>query len=358
LSCVYGVVLDAGVLPLSDARSIGLKIKMKHVVSIKGLSKRFGQIQALNDVSFEVSSHSIFGLLGPNGAGKTTLFSIVADFLKADTGTVEVLGINTRYISRLRGRMSILPQDAQFQRNVPILDQLVFFRLLAGRTKQQAQEEVIHSLDMVGLQSYAKRRVGSLSHGMVKRLGIAQAFLGHPEVILLDEPTAGLDPAGARQIRDLIKQLRQRATVMVSSHNLAEIQELCDYVAILNHGALVLAGSVDEITRADREYNLCLSRPLQNSELERLSSIEGVRNIKMLSHPGANHGKGSAEYLVTLNLSADHVNQDAVIGAILRGVLDMGVTPRKLVEGRSLESHFLEVTGGQSGDSVILDHAE
>jgi len=136
---------------------------------------------------------------------------------------------------------------------------------------------------------------------------------------------------------------------MVSSHNLAEIQELCDHVAILNVGNLVLAGSVDEITRADREYNLCLSRPLQNKELERLSSIEGVRSIKMLSHSGANQGKGSAEYLVTLNLSADHVDQDSVIAAILRRVLDMGVTPRKFGEGRSLESQFLEVTGGQSG---------
>jgi len=328
---------------------------MQHVVSINGLSKSFGRIQALKNVSFEVPPHSIFGLLGPNGAGKTTLFSIVADFLKADAGTVEVLGIETRHISRLRGRLSILPQDAQFQRNVPIVDQLVFFRLLAGQTKPQAQEEVLRSLDMVGLQSYAKRRVGSLSHGMVKRLGIAQAFLGQPEVILLDEPTEGLDPAGARQIRDLIKQLQQRATLLVSSHNLAEIQELCDHVAILDHGNLVLAGSVDEITRSDREYNLCLSRPLQDSELERLTSIDGVRDIKMLSQAGADPAKGSAEYLVTLDLSADHVTQDAVLADILRRVLDMGVTPRKLAEGRTLESHFLQVTGGQTGDVITLD---
>ena len=318
---------------------------MMHAVSIKGLSKRFGRIQALRNVSFEVPSHSIFGLLGPNGAGKTTLFSIVADFLKADAGTAEVLGIDTQYISRLRGRLSILPQDAQFQRNVPILDQLVFFRLLAGRTKKQAQEEVMHSFDLVGLKSFAKRRVGSLSHGMVKRLGIAQAFLGHPEVILLDEPTAGLDPANARQIRDIIKQLQQRATIMVSSHNLGEVQELCDHVAILDHGNLVLAGSVEEITRADREHNLCLSRPLQSGELEQLSSIEGLRSIKMLSHPGADRDKRPAEYLVTLDLSGDNVDQDAVIAAILRRVLDMGVTPRRLAEGRSLETQFLQVTG-------------
>ncbi len=324
---------------------------MTNVVSIKELSKKFGRIQALNKVSFDIPSNSIFGLLGPNGAGKTTLFSIIADFLKADAGTVEVLGIDTRYISRLQGRLSILPQDSQFQRNVPILDQLVFFRLLAGRTKKQANEEVLHSLELVGLKSVAKRRVNSLSHGMVKRLGIAQAFLGSPEVILLDEPTAGLDPASARQIRDLIKQLQQHATIVVSSHNLDEVQELCDHVAILDHGNLVLAGSVDEITRADREYNLSLSRPLKESELEKLTSIEGVRSIKMLSIPAASQNKKSTDYLVTLNLSADHLDQDAVITPVLRTLLDMSVTPRKLTEGRSLETQFLEVTGAQSDSS-------
>jgi ABC-2 type transport system ATP-binding protein len=321
---------------------------MTNVVSIKELSKKFGRIQALNKVSFDIPSNSIFGLLGPNGAGKTTLFSIIADFLKADAGTVEVLGIDTRYISRLQGRLSILPQDAQFQRNVPILDQLVFFRLLAGRTKKQANDEVLHSLELVGLKSVAKRRVNSLSHGMVKRLGIAQAFLGNPEVILLDEPTAGLDPASARQIRDLVKQLQQHATIVVSSHNLDEVQELCDHVAILDHGNLVLAGSVDEITCADREYNLSLSRPLKENEIEKLTSIEGVRSIKMLSTAAASQSKKSTDYSVTLNLSADHLDQDAVIAPVLRALLDMSVTPRKLTEGRSLETQFLEVTGVQS----------
>jgi len=324
---------------------------MTNVVSIKGLSKRFGRTQALDNVTFDVPTNSIFGLLGPNGAGKTTLFSIVADFLKADAGTVEVLDIDTRYISRLQGRLSILPQDAQFQRNVPILDQLVFFRLLAGSSKQQAQDEVMQSFDLVGLKSVAKRRVGSLSHGMVKRLGIAQAFLGRPEVILLDEPTAGLDPANARQIRDLIKQLQQQATIVVSSHNLDEVQELCDHVAILNHGKLVLAGSVDEITSADREYNICLSRPLQDNELEKLNSIRGVNIIKLLPQTGKSPSKDSAEYLITLNLSEDNINQDAIITAILRNILDMDIAPRKLAEGRSLETQFLEVTGGETEDS-------
>ncbi len=309
---------------------------MTQAIQIHGISKRFGRIQALKSVSFDVPAHSIFGLLGPNGAGKTTLFSIVANFLKADAGQVEVLGFDTRRISKLQSRLTILPQDAQFQHNVPILDQLVFFRLLDGRSRQQAEEEVHHTLGLVGLESVAKRRVGSLSHGMLKRLGIAQAFLGHPEVILLDEPTSGLDPVNVRQIRDLIKKLQERATIVVSSHNLGEIQELCDHVAILDVGELVLAGSVDEITRAGREYELHLSRPLADGELEQLQTLDGIRSLR---------DTGPASYMVAFDLSEDGTDVDRMIANLLRRLLDLEITPRKLTEGRSLETHFLQVTG-------------
>ena len=313
-----------------------------HTIRINGISKSFGRIQALDSVTFDVPPRSIFGLLGPNGAGKTTLFSLVANFLKANAGSVEVLGIDTRRISQLRGRLSIFPQDAAFQQNVPILNQLVFFRLLGGRTRQEAKKEVMQTLELVGLESVAKRRVGTLSHGMIKRLGIAQAFLGRPEVILLDEPTAGLDPASAHQTRDLIKKLQERATIMVSSHNLAEIQELCDHVAILDLGKLVFAGSVEDITRADCEYDLELSRPLQDGEVERLSSLTGLRDIRSMAVVNANGSVGSASYVVTFDVSHD---QDAIVADLLRNVLDMGITPRKFTQSRSLEKHFLEVTG-------------
>ena len=315
---------------------------MLHTIRINDVSKSFGRTQALNSVSFNVPPRSIFGLLGPNGAGKTTLFSIIANFLKPNAGTVQVLDIDTRRIAQLQGRLSIFPQDAEFQRNVPILNQLVFFRLLGGCTHQQAKKEVMETLELVGLESFAKRRVGTLSHGMIKRLGIAQAFLGHPEVILLDEPTSGLDPASAHQIRDLIKKLQERATIMVSSHNLAEIQEFCDRVAILDLGKLVFAGSVEDITRADREYELDLSRPLRPPELERLSSLLGLRDIKPAASVAAARSVAVPSYLVTLDLSHE---PDAIVAALLRNLLDMDITPRKFTQSRSLEKHFLEVTG-------------
>jgi ABC-2 type transport system ATP-binding protein len=311
---------------------------MTPAVRIQNVSKRFGDIQALIDVGFDVPPHSIFGLLGPNGAGKTTLFSIVANFLKADSGAIEVLGRSTRRISELQGRLTILPQDAAFQRSTPILQQLVFFRMLDGQDRATAEQEVNRTLELVGLDDYAKRGARALSHGMMKRLGVAQAFLGTPEVILLDEPTSGLDPANARQIRDLILELRERTTIVISSHNLAEIQDLCDHVAILDKGRVVACGSVAELTSSSRELDLRLSRRLGEDELARLSSLDVVASVD---------GHAAPDYAVRLDLDEDRDWDDAV-ASVLRTLLDLGTVPRRFYEGQSLEQHFLAVTGGNA----------
>ena len=312
-------------------------------VTIDGISRSFGRIKALDQVTFTIEPQSIFGLLGPNGAGKTTLFSIVANFISPDAGRVAVLGVDVRQVARLQGRLTILPQDALFQRNVPILEQLVFFRLLDGRARSEAVAEVKRTLEMTGLGEYMNRRVHSLSHGMVKRLGVAQAFLGEPEVILLDEPTSGLDPANARTIRDLIRELQSRATVVISSHNLAEIQDLCDHVAILDKGRLVTCGAMADITRSGRKLELRLSRPLEPEEIDKLTALDRVGTVT----PDGRDRLSLSLDLTGLAQDASTADAvDRVIGALLRTLLEMGVTPRGLTEGSTLEEHFLEVTGG------------
>jgi ABC-type multidrug transport system ATPase subunit len=309
---------------------------MAEALRIQNLSKRFDKIQALDDVTFDVPMGSIFGLLGPNGAGKTTLFSIAAGFLGADGGSLRVLGTDIAHVSELQGRMTILPQDAAFQRNVPIVEQLAFLRRLDGSDAATAQREVEEAMERVGIAQYKKRGVHALSHGMLKRLGIAQAFLGQPELILLDEPTSGLDPQNARQIRDLVRELQRsrRVTTVISSHNLAEIQELCDHVAILDRGRLVIAGSVQEITRQGRRIEVTTSRPLVESDRAHLRMV-AVSTIEEL---------GPHRYRLQLALSDGQSADDAVI-AVMRAILDLGIAPRAMTEGNTLEEYFLSVTG-------------
>ncbi len=316
---------------------------MADALRIHNLSKRFDRTVALDDVSFTVPVGSIFGLLGPNGAGKTTLFSIAAGFLKADAGTLNVLDTDVDHISQLQGRMTILPQDAAFQRNVPLLQQLVLLRRLDGSDVATAEREVDETLEKVGLAQYRKRGVHALSHGMLKRLGIAQAFLGQPELILLDEPTSGLDPQNARQIRDLVRELQQSraVTTLISSHNLGEIQELCDHVAILDKGRLRVSGSVGELTRQGRMIEVTFARPLAPPELAALRALPAV---------GALEDRGPARYRLVLSIPAGADAEQTGIG-VMRSLLDLGVAPRSISEGNSLEEFFLSVTGA-GGDTV------
>jgi ABC-type multidrug transport system ATPase subunit len=309
---------------------------MGDAITIEKVSKTFGQQRALNEVSFAIPERSVFGLLGPNGAGKTTLFSIIANFLKASSGTVRVLGIDVENIGELQGRLSILPQDAQFQSNVPVREQLEFFCLLAGMSKAAATAETTRVLEMVGLLDSQKKNARSLSHGMTKRLGIAQAFLGKPEVVILDEPTAGLDPVNASQVRTLVREIKQKAdaTLVISSHNLAEIQELCSMVAILDRGVLKECRSVAELTETAGVVRFTFGRRLSDDEQAKLSSLPGVTGVTVDTQD---------EYHVAIQ-PPDGKSVQNLIAELVTALAQAGLVPRSVKEGASLEEKFLEVT--------------
>ncbi len=307
-------------------------------ISIKNVTKVFGRQRALDRVSFDIPHKSVFGLLGPNGAGKTTLFSIIANFLKATEGDIQVLGVSVDRIGDLRGRLTILPQDALFQSNVPVREQLEFFAMLNGMSKTEAADETTRVLTMVGLLDAQKKNARALSHGMTKRLGIAQAFMGKPEVIVLDEPTAGLDPVNAAGVRALINDIKRKAdaTLVISSHNLAEIQEMCAAVAILDHGKLVEHKTVAEITQSTGHVRFTFGRRLVDAEVAVLNAQPGI---------GAVTVDTQGEYTVELRPTAAQT-PDQLIGVLVAELAKNGLVPRSVKEGASLEEKFLEVTRG------------
>ena len=305
-------------------------------VTVRNVSKIFGKQRALDDVSFDIPANQVFGLLGPNGAGKTTLFSIMANFLKPASGAIEVLGVNVENIGSLQGRLTILPQDALFQGNVPVREQLEFFGRLNGMSKADANLDATRVLTMVGLMEAEKKNARALSHGMTKRLGIAQAFMGKPEVIVLDEPTAGLDPQNAAAVRSLINDIKTKAnaTILISSHNLAEIQEMCSAVAILNNGKLVEYRTVKELTQATGVVRMTFARPLNEGEMAKLKGIPGV---------GAVDVDTQGEYHITLAIPPGKTS-DEIVSSIVATLAGGGLIPRSVKEGASLEEKFLEAT--------------
>lgn len=239
-------------------------------LTVRGLSKRYGKLQALQDLSFVVPAGSITGLVGPNGAGKTTTMSIVAGFLPPDAGEVDVLGLGPFDPARHRGVVGILPQDAELPPASTPRQLLTVWGRLGGLDGAAATRAVDEVLTAVHLLDRADKRVGTLSHGMRRRVTVASALLGDPAFVLLDEPTSGLDPAQARSLRDHLATQRGRRTLLVSSHNLAEVESLCDHVVFIEGGRCTRSGPMWEITGRDREVHVILAPPFPPNRGERV----------------------------------------------------------------------------------------
>jgi len=207
------------------------------MIHCHNLSHYYSGKVALNKVTFELATGEPIGLVGPNGAGKTTLLSILCGFIHPTSGSASLFG-HKPGASALNGKVSALPQDARLDPSFTIGDQLNFYARLQGLSAQQAEHETIRVLDAVALKNSIKEKPDTLSHGMAKRVAIAQALIGSPELILLDEPTAGLDPVNTRNIRSIIAELSPATTFIISSHDLAELGRLCQQILLLENGSM------------------------------------------------------------------------------------------------------------------------
>ncbi|QLH84048.1 ABC transporter ATP-binding protein [Halosimplex pelagicum] len=210
--------------------------------------KRYGTVDALDGVSLSVPSGASLGLVGTNGAGKTTLFRLLVGHEAPDAGSVRVAGIDPTDGTRVRERVGYLPEDAGFQPALTGEEVLGFYADMRGVEAPRVDT----LLSVVGLPDAGDRPVGGYSNGMNRRLGLAVALLGDPDVLLLDEPTAGLDPAGVDAFNRVVERVREErdVTVVLSTHVLSEVEALCDRVAVLDDGALRTVGTVEEVTRA------------------------------------------------------------------------------------------------------------
>ena len=217
-------------------------------IRIEGLHKSFGEVQALAGLDLEVEPGSVFGFLGPNGAGKTTTIRILAGLARADAGQVRIDGLEvTAGRRRVARRIGYLPQDPAFYPWMTAREFVDHVGRVFGLPASERRARTDELLHLVGLAEVADRRSGGFSGGMGQRLGIAQALVNRPPVLLLDEPVSGLDPAGRRDLLRLIEQLRGQCTVFMSTHILADVERVCDTVAIIDQGHLLAKAPQQEL---------------------------------------------------------------------------------------------------------------
>ncbi|MEZ4220607.1 MAG: ABC transporter ATP-binding protein [Polyangiaceae bacterium] len=221
---------------------------MTDALTLRAVRKRYGQTVALDGLDVSIPAGVICGFIGPNGAGKTTTFGIVGGMIRADSGEVDILGRGPLVPEHHRGTVTLLPQDCELSPHVTLRQLLTYYARLQGASAKDAAKDVEARLEEVALKDRAGARIKSLSHGMRRRVNIAQALLGNPDLVLLDEPTSGLDPELVVRMRDVFASHRKKRTLVVSSHNLLELEALCDHVVFIQGGRCTRSGSLAEVT--------------------------------------------------------------------------------------------------------------
>jgi len=246
---------------------------MNHAIAFDVLSKRYGALAALDGVSARVPCGQVIGLLGHNGAGKSTLIKLILGLIAPSSGQLQVLGGTPWRAHALRRRIGFLPESATFYANLSGRELLDYL----ARLKQAPRQQVSALLERVGLAHAAERRIGTYSKGMRQRLGLAQALLGSPELVLLDEPTTGLDPQATRELYRIVGELRADGRcVLVSSHLLAELEPHIDGALILRQGKLLAAGSLQALGEAAALPARVLLRPREHACGELLARLQGA----------------------------------------------------------------------------------
>jgi ABC-2 type transport system ATP-binding protein len=253
---------------------------MKLAVEAHGLSKSYGALRAVDGLDLEVPTGVVLGFLGPNGAGKTTAIRMLTTILAPTAGTFSVAGVQQTSPAEIRSSIGVLPESAGYPERQSGLEFLRYHARLFGLSRTVAQERAASLLDEVGLGERGGTLIGGYSRGMRQRLGIARALINDPQVVFLDEPTLGLDPAGQRQMLDLVRSIstERGATVLLSTHLLGEVEQVCSSVVILNQGKVVAEGTVAEVVRraaAPRRARIRIPVDLTHAALASLSNGGG-----------------------------------------------------------------------------------
>lgn len=251
----------------------------------KGIAGSY--VVAVDNLSFQVNAGEVYGLIGPNGSGKSTTMKVVLGLMAATEGSAKVFGLDSGDV-QARNDIGFLPENPYFYRHLSGEETLKFYGKLCGLKGKALNDRISELLAMVDLEGARKRRLAGYSKGMLQRIGLAQAIIQRPRLVILDEPTAGVDPVGSRQIRDLILKLKQEGiSVFLCSHLLEQVQEVCDHVGIIFKGRMRQEGTLEDLVSIENRYSIVLENasPSMIKEIEKLVAKEKGTSIAEQGNP-------------------------------------------------------------------------
>jgi ABC-2 type transport system ATP-binding protein len=307
---------------------------VQSILEVKQLSKRFGKLQAVAEVSFDVQEGEAFGLLGPNGAGKSTTISMLFGLLTPDSGSISVAGKTMRDDPlAVKRSLGYVPQEIALYPELSARENLDFWGRLYGLSGAYLKQRTEEVLDVVGLTDRAKGKVGTFSGGMKRRINIAAALLHQPRILIMDEPTVGIDPQSRNHILETVKQLNQQGmTVIYTSHYMEEVEYLCSRIGIIDHGQIIAQGTVPELRQIvgqDSEIVIAV-QGLRVEQLKQLSTLEHVRRARLQAE----------------ELHVASPQPALALGVISSYLAEAGVNMRSIrISEPNLETVFLHLTG-------------
>lgn len=313
---------------------------MEPMIEVRELTKRYAKYTAVNDVSFQVARGEIVGLLGPNGAGKSTILRILSGFMPATSGTVRIAGFDVFHeADEVRRRIGYMPENNPLHTEMRVREYLKFRARLKGLSRARVRERVSTVLEQCALKDVQKRIIGQLSKGYKQRVGLADALVHEPDLIILDEPTIGLDPNQLRSVRQLIKDLGGKHTVLVSTHILPEVEVTCSRVLILHGGQILAADTTENLHKTIFKAGPVIAEIA--APVDEL--IQAWAEIETILHVDVSAADG--EYSRCSLTPRDGIDLRPVVYDVAR---ERGWTLRELTRGRhTLEDIFIKVTRGE-----------
>jgi ABC-2 type transport system ATP-binding protein len=315
---------------------------LEFVVETTNLTKKYKSLVAVDKLDLKVQADTIHGFLGPNGAGKTTTIKVLVGLLKPDGGSVSVLGQELGWDKPdVRSRIGYMPELPKLPKHLKGRELLDIYGRMYGMTKEERGKQVPRLLDMVGLKERGNDLVGTYSKGMQQRLGMAQALLGEPELVILDEPSLGLDPTGMVEVREIMKEMaKEGVTIFLSSHLLHEVQQVCTHVTIINKGVAIASGTLKQISAKVRG-------PLTiEAEVDKLSEavIKKVKELPFVTNVIKDGKKFSVEVKTRDDVRSQVSQAIAAAGGI---VISMNL------KGESLEDIFMNLLGKSKKERAV-----
>ena len=313
---------------------------MSHMLEIEGLTKRFGDITAVDGVSFNVDRGEVLGFLGPNGAGKTTAMRMVAGFLPPTAGRAVVCGFDvTRNPIDVKRRIGYLPEGAPLYEDMTPLELLSFVADMRGISGRAQREAIARAAVQINIESVLRQTIGTLSKGFKRRVGIAQALLHDPEVLILDEPTDGLDPNQKFEVRALINEMAPQKAIIISTHLLEEVDEVCTRAIIISKGSIVADGTPEELAGRSSYHNAVRIRVRHDQIDACRACIEGVAEISRVEIVTDRDGSAC--------LVAVSADRKVILGVVSTRIRDGGIVIEEIrVERGRLDEVFRNITTG------------